>query len=65
MVNSFIKVLVKRIKWRGKSRSKLQLTVKNFLEPYWKNHIVFEEFPVYGTRMSVDFLNATKNSYRS
>ena len=50
----------KRIKWKGKSRSKLQLKVKNFLQPYWKNHIVFEEFPVYGTRMSVDFLNATK-----
>jgi len=50
----------KRIKWTKKSRSKLQTTVKNFLEEFWKTHIVFEEFPVYGTRMSVDFLNATK-----
>jgi|TARA_R110000824_G_scaffold120268_1_gene275366 very-short-patch-repair endonuclease len=50
----------KRIKWNKKSRSKLQTTAKNFLAGIWKKHIVFEEFPVYGTRMSVDFLNATK-----
>ena len=50
----------KRIKWAKKSRSKLQTSVKNFLEQFWKSHIVFEEFPVYGTRMAVDFLNATK-----
>ena len=50
----------KRIVWNKKSRSQLQSKVKKFLQPYWKSHIVFEEFPVYGTRMSVDFLNATK-----
>lgn len=50
----------KRIKWRGKSRSKLQKSVKDFLKLHWQSHIVFEEFPVYGTRLSVDFLNATK-----
>ena len=48
------------IKWKGKSKSKLQLTVKNFLEPFWKNQMIYEEFPVYGTRMKVDFINATK-----
>ena len=50
----------KRINWSKKSRSKLQTKVKVFLKNFWKNHIVYEEFPVYGTRMSVDFLNATK-----
>ena len=50
----------KRINWSKKSRSKLQTQVKVFLKKFWKNHIVYEEFPVYGTRMSVDFLNATK-----
>ena len=50
----------KKIKWNSKSRSKLQKSVKLFLKPYWKNHIVYEEFPVYGTRLSVDILNATK-----
>ena len=50
----------KRINWSKKSRSKLQTKVKVFLKKFWKNHIVYEEFPVYGTRMSVDFLNATK-----
>jgi hypothetical protein len=48
------------IKWNKKSRSKIQFKVKDFLKPYWKNHIVYEEFPVYGTKMKVDILNATK-----
>ena len=49
-----------RIHWDGKSRSKLQFKFKQFFYPYWKNHIVFEEFPVYGTMMKVDIFNATK-----
>lgn len=48
------------IDWEGKSRSKLQFNFKQFFYPYWKNHIVYEEFPVYGTMLKVDFLNATK-----
>ena len=44
----------KKIDWSGKSRSKLQKSVKDFLSDYWGNHIVYEEFPVYGTRMAVD-----------
>jgi len=48
------------INWEGKSRSKLQFKFKQFFYPYWKNHIVYEEFPVYGTMLKVDFLNATK-----
>tara|TARA_Y100000593_G_C4081424_1_gene224050 strand:- start:11 stop:427 length:417 start_codon:yes stop_codon:yes gene_type:complete len=50
----------KKINWLGKSRSKLQKSVKLFLKEHWENHIVYEEFPVYGTRLSVDILNATK-----
>lgn len=49
-----------RIDWDGKSRSKLQFKFKQFFYPYWKNHIVFEEFPVYGSMMKVDLFNATK-----
>jgi|TARA_R110000751_G_scaffold23569_7_gene65105 hypothetical protein len=48
------------INWNKKSRSKIQFKVKKFLEPFWKANVVYEEFPVYGTRMSVDILNATK-----
>ena len=48
------------IDWDKKSRSKIQFKVKKFLEPFWKGHIVYEEFPVYGSRMTVDILNATK-----
>ena len=48
------------IKWGAKSRSKLQFRVKKFLKSFWENQIVYEEFPVYGSRMKVDFINATK-----
>lgn len=48
------------IDWDGKSRSKIQYGVKQFLKEYWSNHIVFEEFPVAGTRLSLDFYNANK-----
>ena len=54
------KVTKHLISWRGKSRSKLQFSVKQFFKPYWENHIVYEEFPVFGSRMKVDILNATK-----
>jgi len=47
------------IDWNKKSRSKIQFKVKQFLKTYWKAHVVFEEFPVYGTRLKVDILNAT------
>jgi hypothetical protein len=48
------------INWEAKSRSKLQYKFKTFFCPYWKNHIVYEEFPVYGSMLKIDLLNATK-----
>jgi hypothetical protein len=48
------------IKWDEKSRSNIQFKSKQFFKKYWLSHIVYEEFPVYGSRMKVDFLNATK-----
>ena len=48
------------VDWDKKSRSKLQFNTKQFFKQYWENHIVYEEFPVYGSRMKVDFINATK-----
>ena len=47
------------IDWDKKSRSKIQFKVKKFLEHFWKGHIVFEEFPVYGSKLKVDILNAS------
>ena len=47
------------IDWDKPSRSKIQYKVKQFLKPFWLGHVVFEEFPVYGSRMKVDILNAT------
>ena len=48
------------IDWESKSRSNLQFKFKQFFYPYWKNHIVYEEFPVYGSMLKIDLLNATK-----
>jgi hypothetical protein len=49
-----------RIDWSSPSRSKIQYKVKKVLESMWKNHVVFEEFPVAGTKMTLDFYNANK-----
>tara|TARA_Y100000114_G_scaffold9980_1_gene7873 strand:+ start:1636 stop:2046 length:411 start_codon:yes stop_codon:yes gene_type:complete len=48
------------IKWDAPSRSKIQFEAKQFLKEYWQRHIVFEEFPVAGTKLSLDFYNANK-----
>lgn len=48
------------IKWDGKSRSKIQKNVKDFLKPFWLGDVVFEEMKVAGTRLSLDFYNANK-----
>lgn len=49
-----------RIKWEGKSRSNIQFVTKQFLKPFWVKMICYEEFPVFGSRMKVDILNASK-----
>ena len=49
------------IDWNAKSRSKIQTKVKEFLRYYWENEAVFEEFPVVGTKMTIDFYNATRD----
>mgnify|MGYP003137769352 CR=1 FL=1 len=48
------------IDWDHKSKSKIQFKTKQFLKPYWGDHVVFEEFPVAGTRLRFDFYNANK-----
>ena len=48
------------IKWDGPCRSKIQERVKALLRPYWFADIVFEEFPVIGTRLTIDFYNSNK-----
>lgn len=48
------------IDWDAPSLSKIQFKTKQFLKNYWKNHTVYEEFPVYGSRLKVDILNATR-----
>ena len=48
------------INWKSKSRSKFQNNVKDFLRDYWINDVVFEEFRIVGTRLSIDFYNANR-----
>ena len=48
------------INWDKPCRSQVQFDVKQFLKNYWVNQVVYEEFPVYGTRLKVDLLNATR-----
>tara|TARA_Y100001938_G_C7961158_1_gene364390 strand:- start:124 stop:531 length:408 start_codon:yes stop_codon:yes gene_type:complete len=48
------------INWDKPSRSKFQTRVKQFLQPFWIHDIVFEEFRVVGTRLTLDFYNANK-----
>jgi very-short-patch-repair endonuclease len=48
------------IDWDKKCRSKIQKKVKDLLYSHWISDVVFEEFPVLGTRMTIDFYNANK-----
>lgn len=50
-----------KIDWDGKSRSKLQRTVKDILFDYWRGEFVYEELPIIGTRLTIDFFNATQD----
>lgn len=48
------------INWKASSLSKFQKGVKDFLFPFWKNDVVFEEFRIVGSRLSLDFYNANR-----
>ena len=48
------------IDWDAKCKSKIQKKVKDFFRRHWESHVVYEEFPVFGSRLKVDLLNATK-----
>jgi very-short-patch-repair endonuclease len=49
------------INWDADCKSGIQKTVKNVLYDNWFADVVFEEFPVAGTRLTFDFFNATRN----
>ena len=48
------------IKWKKSCKSKIQKKVKDLLYKHWCADIVFEELPVVGTRLTLDFYNANK-----
>ena len=47
------------VQWEQPSRSKLQTSVKAILQEVWRGELVYEEFPVVGSKMTLDFYNAT------
>lgn len=49
-----------RIDWDKECRSKIQKKVKDLLRKHWSCEIVFEELPVIGTKMTIDFYNASR-----
>lgn len=48
------------VDWDSPCRSKFQKDVKDLLRPHWLCEFVFEEFPVIGTRLKIDFYNASR-----
>lgn len=48
------------IDWDKSCLSKFQFAVKQFLRIHWSRQFVYEELPVVGTRMRLDFYNANK-----
>jgi len=48
------------INWDGKCKSGIQKNVKDHIKEYWFADHVFEEFPVAGTRLTLDFYNSTQ-----
>lgn len=49
-----------RVDWDKPCRSKIQKKVKDFLREFWEADLVYEEFPVVGTRLTIDLYNASK-----
>lgn len=47
------------INWDKPCKSRPQWKVKQFLKPYWRGSVCYEEFPVYSTLLKVDLLNAS------
>ena len=48
------------INWDAKCKSGIQKQVKDTIKNLWFADYVFEEFPVAGTRLTLDFYNSTQ-----
>lgn len=57
-----INVAKYKIDWdKVENKSKPQLIVERFLNPYWKSDYVLTEFRIPGSKMRIDLLNINKN----
>ena len=50
------------INWDSDCKSGIQKNVKDHLKDHWFADVVFEEFPVAGTRLTLDFYNSTQKT---
>jgi very-short-patch-repair endonuclease len=50
------------INWDSDCKSGIQKNVKDHLKHHWFADVVFEEFPVAGTRLTLDFYNSTQKT---
>ena len=48
------------IDWDEDSCSKFQTSIKTFLKPYWKTHVVTEEFRIPSSKLRCDIINWSK-----
>lgn len=48
------------IDWDKKQKSGYQTQVKDFLSQFWSKDVVYSEFPVFGSKMTIDLFNATR-----
>jgi hypothetical protein len=48
------------IDWDGDFASKLEEEIADWFYPYWKGDIVTAQFPIPGTKMSLDFFNVSR-----
>ncbi len=55
-----VNIIKYMVNWNGKCRSKFQFQVKQWLKPYWANHVCLEEMLVPGSRMTFDLVNISK-----
>lgn len=56
----WVKINPYLIDWDGKSASKFQFAVKQFIKPFWTHCICCEEFVIPGSRLRIDLINFNK-----
>ena len=48
------------INWENDGASKLEVSFRDFIHPFWKNSIILYQFKIPGSLLRIDFLNVNK-----